>query len=197
MQAALNVGFASDPTPADMGIEVIAVRVAGLSPSSELARALQAPTFEGLQQKADEATFNRRALAVEKERAIAENELNTQTELAARKAELIAREDANARAEAEAQSAAAKIAAEGNAEAKVIAAEAESTRIRAVEQAEADMEKARMAALAQVDSAALYALATREFATKLERIDSITISPDMLAGLVQQVRALTAPPPAK
>ncbi|WP_371225507.1 SPFH domain-containing protein [Roseovarius sp. 2305UL8-3] len=197
MQAALNAGFAGDPTPTDMGIEVIAVRVAGLSPSSELARALQAPTFESLQQKADEATFNRRALAVEKERAIAENELNTQTELAARKAELIAREDANARAEAEAKSAAAKIAAEGNAEAKVIAAEAESTRIRAVEQAEADMEKARMAALAQVDSAALYALAARDFATKLEHIDSITISPDMLAGLVQQVRSLTAPPPVK
>lgn len=193
MQAALNAGFASDPTAGDMGLEVIAVRVASLAPSSELARALQAPTFEALQQQSDEATFARRALAVEKERAIAENELNNQTELAARKAELIAREDANARAEAEALSAAEKITAEGAAAAKVIAAEAEATRIRAVEQAEAEMEKARMAALAQVHPQALYALAARDFASKLERIDSITVSPDMLAGLMQQVRALTAP----
>ncbi len=196
MQAVLNQGFAEDPTAENMGLEVISVRVSALSPSSELARALQAPTFEALQQQSDEATFARRALAVEKERAIAENELNNQTELAARKADLIAREDANARAEAEALSAAEMITAEGAAQSKVISAEAEATRIRAVEQAEADMEKARMAALAQVDAAALYALAAREFAGKLEHIDSITVTPDMLAGLVQQVRSLTAPHPA-
>lgn len=193
MQAILNQGFAEDPTAADMGLEVISVRVSALSPSSELARALQAPTFEALQQQSDEATFARRALAVEKERAIAENELNNQTELASRKSQLIAREDANARAEAEGKAAAMQISAEGQAAAKVIAADAEATRIRAVEQAEADMEKARMAALSGVDAASLYALAARDFASKLERIDSITVSPDMLAGLVQQVRALTAP----
>ncbi|MFK7938455.1 MAG: SPFH domain-containing protein [Roseovarius sp.] len=193
MQARLNQGFAEDPTAEAMGLEVISVRVSALSPSSELARALQAPTFEALQQQSDEATFARRALAVEKERAIAENELNNLTQLAARKSELISREDANARAEAEGQAAAMHISAEGQAAAKVIAAEAEATRIRAVDQAEADMEKARMAALSQVDAAALYALAARDFAGKLERIDSITVSPDMLAGLVNQVRQLTAP----
>lgn len=193
LQVALNAGFGADPTPQDMGIEVIAVRVANLSPSSELARALQAPTFEALQQQSDEATFARRALAVEKERAIAENELNNQVELAARKRVLIAREDENARSEAEALAAAEKIAAEGAAQAKVIAAEAEATRIRAVEQAEADMERARMAALAQLEPAALYALAAREFAGKLDRIDSVTVSPDMVAALVQQLRGIAGP----
>ncbi len=190
LQTALNAGFAKDPTPEAMGLEVIAVRVANLSPSSELARALQAPTFEALQQQSDEATFARRALAVEKERAIAENELNNQVELAARQAELIAREDANGRAEAEAKAAASKIAAEGAAQAKVIGAEAEATRVRAVEQAQADMEKARMAALSQLAPEALYALAAREFAIKLEKIDSVTISPDMVAGLVKQLQGV-------
>lgn len=190
LQAALNAGFADDPTPEDMGLEVIAVRVQALSPSAELSRALQAPTYEALQQKADEASFARRALAVEKERAIEENELNNQVELAARKSELISRQDANARAEAEALVAADKIAVEGAAKAKIVEAEAEAARIRAVEQAAADMEKARMAALSQLEPNALYALAAREFAGKLERIDSITVSPDMLAGLVQQVRNL-------
>ena len=195
LQTALNTGFAKDPTPEAMGLEVIAVRVAGLNPSSELARALQAPTFEALQQQSDEATFARRALAVEKERAIAENELNKQVELASRQAELIAHEDANARSEAEAKAAAMKISAEGSAEDKVIGADAEATRIRAVEQAQADMEKARMAALSQLAPEALYALAAKEFATKLEKIDSVTISPDMLAGVMQQLRGIGAAVP--
>ena len=46
---------------------------------------------------ADEATFPRRALAVEKERAIAENELANRIELARREEELVARDGANAR----------------------------------------------------------------------------------------------------
>lgn len=58
-----------------MGLEIVPIRVAALAPNPELSRALQAPTFESLQQKADEATFSRRALAVDAERAIAENEL--------------------------------------------------------------------------------------------------------------------------
>ena len=193
LQSAVNAGFAAEPTSEDMGLAVIAVRVAALTPTSELARALQAPTFESLQQQADEATFARRALAVEKERAIAENELANQVELATRRSDLIAREDDNARSEAEAEAAARKIRAEAEAEAKVIGAEAEATRIRSVEQAAAEMEKARMAAIAQLEAPVLFALAAREFAGKLERIDSLTVSPDMLAGLVNQVRALSAP----
>lgn len=193
LQAALNAGFAEDPTAADLGLTVFAVRVAALTPTSELARALQAPTFESLQQQADEATFARRALAVEKERAIAENELGNQVELAARRAELIAREDENARSEAEADAAARKIRAEAEADAKVIGAEAEATRIRAVEQAAAEGEKARMAAIAQLEAPALFALAARDFAGKLEKVDSLTVSPDMLSGLVNQLRSLSAP----
>lgn len=190
VQAAINAGFNEDPTLASMGLEIVSVRVAALTPSSELSRALQAPTFESLQQKADEATFSRRALAVEKERAIAENELNNQVELATRRKDLIAREDANARSEAEALAAASRIAVEADAEAKIVTAEAEARRIRSVEQAAADMETARMAAYNSVPPAVLYAMAAQEFASKLERIDSLTVSPDMLAGVMNQVKSL-------
>ncbi|TQV78468.1 SPFH domain-containing protein [Denitrobaculum tricleocarpae] len=190
LQAAINAGFTEDPTLTSMGLEIVSVRVAALTPSSELSRALQAPTFESLQQKADEATFSRRALAVEKERAIAENELNNQVELAARRKELIAREDANARSEAEALAAASRITVEADAEAKIVTAEAEARRIRSVEQAAADMETARMSAYGSVPPAVLYALAAQEFAGKLERIDSLTVSPDMLAGIMNQIKSL-------
>ncbi|RYG89650.1 band 7 protein [Loktanella sp. IMCC34160] len=192
VQAAIADGFGADPTVSGMGLEVVSIRVSALTPSAELSRALQAPTFESLQQKADEATFARRALAVDKERAIAENELQNQIALAARRKDLIAREDANARSEAEAQAAARRISIEAESKAKIISAEAEAKRIRAVEQAAADMERARMEAIADVPPAVLFALAAQQFAGKLERIDSLNVSPDMLAGLAQQARALLA-----
>lgn len=195
IQAIISSGFERDPTLADMGLEIVSIRVSALSPSPELFRALQAPTFESLQQKADEATFSRRALAVDKERAIAENELQNQIELATRRKDLIAREDANARSKAEANAAAKRITVEAESGAKIIAAEAEAKRIRAVEQAAADMEKARMAAIADVPPAVMFALAAQEFASKLEKIDSLTVSPDMLAGVVQQAKLLMAKQP--
>jgi regulator of protease activity HflC (stomatin/prohibitin superfamily) len=195
LQAALNQGLVMNETLAEMGLSVITARVSSLRPSNELARALQAPTFESLQQKADEATFARRALAVDKERAIAENELANQIELAARRSDLIARQDENARAEAEAKAGAGRIEAEAEAKNAVTRAEADASRIRLVESASVDAEKERMAVLAGMPVAALYALAAREFAAKLDRIDSLTVSPDMIGGLVNQIRALTAEAP--
>lgn len=194
VQTAIEAGFDSDPTLDAMGLEVVSTRVSALSPSSELYRALQAPTFESLQQQADEATFSRRALAVDKERAIAENELQNQIELAARRKDLIAREDANARSEAEAKAAAKQILVAADADAKIVGAEAEARRILAVEQAAADMEKARMDAVAHVPPATMFALAAQEFAGKLQKIDSLNVSPDILAGLLQQTRQLMAAP---
>ena len=41
------------------------MRVAAVAPTAEMEKALQQPTREAIQQNADEATFQRRALAVE------------------------------------------------------------------------------------------------------------------------------------
>eukprot|EP00439_Symbiodinium_sp_Y106_P087453 s1_g55.t1 len=190
LQMAIKDGFAGSTTAAGMGLEIVSVRVLALTPSSELARALQTPTFEALQQKADEATFNRRALAVEKERAIAENELSNKIELATRRQDLIDREDKNTRAEAEAEAAAMEISVKAKADATIVRAEAEAARIRAVEQAAADMAAARISAFEVVPPAVLYAMAAQEFAGKLDRIDNLTVSPDMLASMVTQVKNL-------
>ena len=67
------------------------------APEPELERALQTPTREQVQQEADRATYARRALAVEQERAIAENELQNQIELARREQQLVEQQGANAR----------------------------------------------------------------------------------------------------
>jgi len=169
----METGLIGSAQLAEMGLEVASVRVADVSPSSDLSRALQTPTFERLQQQADQATFERRALAVEKERAIAENELGNQIELARRQKELIEHEDENARNRATADAAAKKIGAD-----------AEAERIRVIEQAKADMEKARVDIYSDLPQGVMMGLAAREFAQKLKSIEHLNITPDVLSALL-------------
>ena len=155
-----------------MGLTVVTVRIAGVSPTAELARALETPTFERAQGAADEASFARRAAAVEKERAIAENELSTKVELAKRQSALIAQEDDNARRIAEGRSEAGRIAAEG-----------EAARIRIVEGARNNAEGERLTLLQGADPAVLHAMTLRSFAEKLTKIETLNVTPDLTAAL--------------
>lgn len=171
----LEKGFGSEVRLTAMGLEVAAVRLTSIAPTAELERALQTPTFEMLQQKADQATFERRALAVEKERAIAENELNNKTELARREKQLIEQEAANARSRAT-----------GTREAQQIEADGEAGRIRTIEQAKSEMERERMAIVRDLPPQVLLGLAAREFAGKLGKIEHLNVTPDLLAAVVSE-----------
>lgn len=173
----IEAALSGTPALADIGVEIITVRLSSIAPSSELERALQTPTFEALQQKADEAMFERRALAVEKERAIAENELANKTELARREKLLIAEEADNARARAVAV-----------ADAGRVEADAEAARIRTVESAKAEAEHERIAIYRDLSGQVLLGLAAREFAGKLESIEHLNVTPDLLAALVGEFR---------
>jgi regulator of protease activity HflC (stomatin/prohibitin superfamily) len=181
LRARLEAVLAGDPALAEIGVAAVAVRLTNLAPTSELERALQTPTFEALQQKADEATFERRALAVEKERAIAENELATKTELARREKLLIAEEAENARNRAT-----------GVAEARQIEATAEAERIRAIEGAKAEAEQQRMAVYRDLPPAVLLGLAAQQLAGKLETIEHVNITPDLLASVLGEFRKAPA-----
>jgi len=172
----LEQGLTGSERLAAMGIEIVAIRLLAIAPTAELERALQTPTFESLQQKADEAVFERRALAVEKERAIAENELANKTELARREQQLIAQEATNARNRAE-----------GARDAEQIAADGEASRIRAVGQARADMEQARFATYRDLPPHVLLGLAARAFAEKLTKVDQLNVTPDMLATVLGEL----------
>lgn len=185
LRARLEAALAGDPSLSEIGIAVAAVRLTSLAPSSELERALQTPTFEALQQKADQATFERRALAVEKERAIAENELANRTELARREKLLIAEEGGNARTRAQSL-----------AEAGQVAAAAEAERIRTVEGAKAEAEAARIAIFRDLPPAVLMGLAARELAGKLDTIEHVNVTPDLLAAVIGEMRKAPPPPAA-
>src|SRR5690349_4424100 len=64
LRAAVAQGLAADKALPAMGLAVVSVRVSSVQPTPELAKALEAPTRESIQQAADEAAFSRRALAV-------------------------------------------------------------------------------------------------------------------------------------
>lgn len=175
LRESIEAALAGEQSLADIGIEVVNVRLDNLAPTSELERALQTPTFEALQQKADEAVYERRAIAVDKERAIAENELANKVELAKQEKQLIAEEATNA-----------KNRAEGLAEAQQIESDAEANRIRIVDGAKAEAQKAQMNVYQDVAPAIILGLAAREFAQKLDKIEHLNITPDMMAALLKE-----------
>ncbi|MEU2621667.1 SPFH domain-containing protein [Streptomyces sp. NPDC007157] len=224
-------GLGAEPRLPATGIEVVAVRVMALRPEPEVERALRTPAREQIQQEADRATYERRAVAVERERAIAENELASQIELARREEQLVEQRGTNTRREAEEHAAADAVRAEAEAARSVKLAEAEAARSvklaeaeaartvrlaeaeaarsvklgeaeasRAVTLARAEAEgareigEARAAAQAawlrvhgEVDVATLHALTGTRLAENLPRIDSVTVSPDVLTGLLAKL----------
>ncbi|MFG2353498.1 SPFH domain-containing protein [Streptomyces sp. NPDC048521] len=227
-------GLGAEPRLPATGIEVVAVRVMALRPEPEVERALRTPAREQIQQDADRATYERRAVAVERERAIAENELASKIELARREERLVEQRGTNARREAEEQAAADAVRAGAEAARSVKLAEAEAARsvklaeaeaartaalteaeaARALKLAEADAARAVRVARAEAEGArevgearaqaqaawlrvhaeagvdgttTLRALTATRLAENLPRIDSVTVSPDVLTGLLAKL----------
>ena len=179
----------------ELGIEVVAVRVAAVAPTAELEKALQQPTREAIQQDADKATFQRRALAVEKERAIAENELQNRIELARREEDLVAQEGANERTRAQEHAAAAMVEAQGADERGALAAGARGDDDRSGPgRAAARSSRARAEIDAAMAADVLLALAVRELAGQLGQIEHLTITPDMLTPLLGRLNGSRGEP---
>jgi hypothetical protein len=174
----IGEALVEEPELAELGLQIIAVRVAGLRPTPEMEKALEMPTRESIQQRADEATFRRRAEAVEKERAIEENELQNRIELARREEQLVEQEGANRRREAEED--AVRVG---------IAATAEADRIAVVENARASIERERAELYAGLSTVATLALVVRESADRLPPVGQLVITPDLLASVAARLGA--------
>ncbi|MCC7109459.1 MAG: band 7 protein [Deltaproteobacteria bacterium] len=187
LRAVVHEGLSADEGLAAMGLEIVATRIASVAPTAEMEKALQMPTREHIQQQADEATFARRALAVEKERAIQENELHNQTELAKREETLIAQRGQNEKKRAIDAAESKRIEAEGAAKNVRVNAEAQADSIRVLEDAKVNAEKERMDIYRDLPPAALLGLAARELAGKLQTIEHLNLSPDMLGSLLERV----------
>ncbi|GLW48234.1 hypothetical protein Stsp02_38960 [Streptomyces sp. NBRC 14336] len=180
-------GLAAEPRLPATGIEIVAVRVVALRPEPEVERALRTPARELIQQEADRATYERRAVAVERERAIAENELASQIELARREEQLVEQRGTNERRKAEERAAADAVRAEAEAARTVRLAKAEAESARTVGEAKAEAQAAWLRVHSEVDVAVLRALTGTRLAENLPRVDSVTISPDVLTGLLAKL----------
>ncbi|MEU8761561.1 SPFH domain-containing protein [Streptomyces sp. NPDC048659] len=183
----MAAGLAAEPRLPDTGIEVVAVRVVALRPEPEVERALRTPARERVQQEADRATYERRAVAVERERTIAENELASKIELARQEERLVEQRGVNARREAEESAAADAVRAEAEAARTVRLARAEAEAAREVGAARAEAQTAWLRAHADVPAATLHALAATRAAEQLPRIEHLTLSPDVLTGLLARL----------
>lgn len=189
---AVSSAFNNDPEIEAMGLQLVNLVIDQIVPSAELEKALGTPMREAVQARADEAQFDRRAQAVEKERAIKENELDTELELERRQQELIQKRGENAllQAEQEGQSERAQIEALIERNRLQTAAAAEQTRINAQAQADSQKLLAAQAVAAMQDrhqvwantpTSAATAMAMTELAGKLKTIGHLNITPELLA----------------
>ena len=197
----IHAALDADEGVARIGLAVASVRISSIAPTHDLERALEAPMREHIQQTADEAAFSRRAMAVEKERAIQENELQSQIELARREEQLIVQRGVNAKRQATEEAESKRIASEAEAQRTRIASGAQASSIRAVDGARVEQERERMAIQRDVPPLVLAALAARELAGKLQRIDHLHLGGDALGPLLTELamagtRVLEAKVPA-
>jgi hypothetical protein len=175
-------GLRASEAVAKLGVEVLSLSILSIKATPEMAKALQAEAREKLLQKADEAIYSRRNTAVELERQIRENELNTEvavaqkqrqvreTKLAAdialeqERSELVDRRVKNQRKESEAR--------------------AESLRAMLEPIKDVDWRTLTAAQSGGLDSRQLIAMAFRDLADNVGKVGNLNISPDLLSNLL-------------
>ncbi|MBX9688413.1 MAG: hypothetical protein K2X27_17015 [Candidatus Obscuribacterales bacterium] len=78
MVAGVLEGLKKSEVLGTLGVQVLDLAVLAITPSREMARALESETRERIQQQSDQAIYARRNAAVEEERRIKESELKTE-----------------------------------------------------------------------------------------------------------------------
>ncbi|GAB3451232.1 SPFH domain-containing protein [Kineococcus endophyticus] len=183
----ITAGLLADSRLAQTGLALVDARVVAVRPDPDVEKALGTPTREQLQTEADRATAERRALAVERERAISENELQNKIALAQREEQLVAQKGANQRRSVEDAAAADAIRTTAEAEREERLAQARAAARRLQGEADAGAEAARMAAIAGTPPEVLLTLALREFAGQLPNVGTLVLTPDVVTGALAKL----------
>lgn len=183
-----------------LGLEILGLSILAISPTPETSRALEADIREQLLREADEAIYTRRNAAVEQERAIKENELNTEIAVENKKRQIRETKIEADRAvqqkkqQMREEQMAGDIALEKqNKELVMLAtdntkqeAEAKAYSLAITLQALSKVDVKVLQALASVgmNPSQLIALAFRDLAEGAEKIGQLNISPDLLHTLL-------------
>jgi hypothetical protein len=198
---AVKAALAASTEINSLGLEILGLSILAIKPTPETARALEAETREKLFREADEAVYSRRNAAVEQERAIKENELNTEIAVENKKRQIRETQMEAERAVQEKQHQVQREALEANIGMEeqrkdLVTLAAENARAEA--DARAYGVSATMKALGSADTRILQALAStsmkpeqliafafQELAGKADKIGQLNISPDLLRELMK------------
>lgn len=184
-----------------LGVEVLGLAIQAIRPVPEMARALEAEAREELLRRADQAIYDRRNSAVEQERKIKENELNTEIAVEEKKRQIReTKVEADLAVEAkEQQVRKAKLDGQITLETdrkQLVAAQIENAKSEADVQAYSI--EASLKPLKNLDAAALQALAVqntdprlmvslalKELAQNAGKIGNLNISPELFELLMK------------
>lgn len=178
-----GVMVASLPLTA-LGIEVLGFSVLAIKPVPDTAKALEAEARERLLREADDAIYNRRNNAVEQERRIRENELNTEVAVQTKQREI------------EETRLAGQIALEETRQ-QLVQTEAANAKTRADAQAYAmratleplaalDPKALQVLAAGNADPRLAVAMAFQELAANATKVGNLNISPELLDSLLNR-----------
>lgn len=165
-----------------LGVQLLEFSILAIKPVPETAKALEAEARERLLRDADDAIYSRRNNAVEQERKIRENELNTEIAEEAKQREI------------EETRLAGQVALEEQRR-QLVATEAENSRTRADAEAYAveatlnplkslDPKSLQVLAARSVDPRFLVAMAFQEIAANATKVGNLNISPELLETLL-------------
>ena len=160
----------------NLGVNILAINVLGISTKPETRKALEAAAREQILKEQDDAIYKRRNAAIEQERMIKENELDTEVSIAKRELEEKIRREEQRKT--------------------LVELEAENEKKRAEEQAYAleamlkvygnvDTKLLEALALVKGDPGMMMAKAFLEIGTNADQIGNLNITPDLLQSILQ------------
>jgi len=169
-------GLKEDENIRGLGVRILAVNVLGISTRPETRKALEAAAREQILKEQDDAIYKRRNAAIEQERLIKENELDTEVSIAKRELEeKIKREEQK------------KVLVELEAENEKKRAEEQAYAAEAMLKVYENVDTKLLEALALVkgDPGILMAKAFLEIGENADRVGNLNITPDLLQSILQ------------
>jgi regulator of protease activity HflC (stomatin/prohibitin superfamily) len=182
LAASVMTRLKSSPEVVQLGIEILGVAILSLKPTPEMSKALEAETREKLNRTADEAVYARRNSAIEQERVLKENELETERVVQTRQRELQQRELEGAIALERQRADLTDQKSENErkeADTRAYALKAVLEPIRGT-----DWRVLMMIQAHGGDPANTIALAFQELAANAQKIGELNMSPDLLRSLI-------------
>ncbi|OBR63491.1 membrane protease subunit, stomatin/prohibitin [Paenibacillus oryzae] len=202
LAAAIKQGLQNNEELARLGIEVLGVSILALLPTKETLRALEAEAREAILRNADDALYERRNSSIQQERKIKENELSTEIAIELKRkqiretqldAERLVMKKRNEMQEEQLQFDTLLEKEKGalielSVANKQAEADAKAYEMSAIVKAMQGMEPHMLQSLANIgmEPGKLIAIAFQELAEKADKIGQLTITPDLLQGLMNE-----------